>query len=305
VRGLRAAAELSVIAQQQRASGIAVIVPRATPAAALDAFLEGIGADQSLLEPMPVSELFVRTAGRLAENPLLQTRARPLPSLPARDPLAVALERRTAVRSLLLGGSRLSESTSAALDTASPDARATLLGIDALLAGAVDADRTPIARTSALSRATASLDTTIGQVRLTRSGRITLTARRQDVPLAIVNETGLAVTAVLEIESDNVEIEGATRVPERPGTARLQRPVVLTRRTTSAPVVIETRGPGSFSMVVRLRTLDGTVISSTRTILRSTAVSGLGTVLTGLALGLLGLWWFASMRRTRRERSAA
>ena len=69
---------------------------------------------------------------------------------------------------------------------------------------------------------------------------------------------------------------------------------------------MRTRTPGVVPVTVRVMSPDqGLLIATSKVTVRSTAVSGIGYVLTIGAAGFLVAWWFRHWRRTRRERQAA
>jgi hypothetical protein len=155
----------------------------------------------------------------------------------------------------------------------------------------------------ALSTIEAETYARIGTIHLTPTDGVTLTGRQQNVPIPIINDSGRPATVVLEVASDNVSIEGSIADPDRPGQLLVRRTIVIPARVHQEEFQVTTRGPGSFSMVLRLTTPSGLALSNVRYTLRSTAVSGLGKILTIGALMVLAVWWIRSTLRTRRLRS--
>ena len=143
----------------------------------------------------------------------------------------------------------------------------------------------------------------LAAVRLAIPERLTLTARKQNVPIVIRNDTGRPVRVTLEVSSDNVllrdEQSSGSQVPIR----ALRRVVEVPGRVEQPRIVVETRGPGSFSLLVRMRAADGYELSGDRYTLRSTLVGALGKVLTIGALTFLAMWWTRSIVRSRRKQA--
>ena len=71
-------------------------------------------------------------------------------------------------------------------------------------------------------------------------------------------------------------------------------------------IAVKVRTSGSFPVTVEVDTADGSMpLAVSRITIRSTVLSGLGILLTALAVGLLGVWWIVDHRRRRRQRDEA
>jgi hypothetical protein len=118
---------------------------------------------------------------------------------------------------------------------------------------------------------------------------ITLTARTGTVPLTIRNDTGEPVEVVLKFRSPKVELpDGATRR------------VTLAQQTTRLDVAVRTRSSGAFPFEVDVVSPDGELtLATTRYSVRSTAVSGVGLVLSIGAGLFLVVWWARHWRAAR------
>ena len=116
------------------------------------------------------------------------------------------------------------------------------------------------------------------------------------------NDTGRAVRVTLDVSSDNVVL----RDPAASGIAvrALRRRIDVRGRVEQSKIVVETRGPGSFSLLVRMRAGNGYELSGDRYTLRSTLVGALGKVLTIGALTFLAMWWTRSILRSHRRKAA-
>jgi hypothetical protein len=120
---------------------------------------------------------------------------------------------------------------------------------------------------------------------------ITLTARKGTVPLTIRNDTGGPLEVRLRFSSAKLELpEGDTRA------------VTLTEQTTRLDIAVRTRTSGAFPFTVDVTTPDGAVkLASTRYSVRSTAVSGVGLLLSIGAVLFLVIWWARHWREHRRS----
>ncbi len=125
---------------------------------------------------------------------------------------------------------------------------------------------------------------------------VTLTAREGRIPLTLRNRLARPVDVMVQLESSSrLEFPDGDRVPVRlrPGTRQLR-------------LRVRTRSPGDSPLTVRVLSPDGGLeVTSTRLVVRSTAVSGLGVGLSIGAAGFLVVWWARHWRRARRQRRAA
>lgn len=125
--------------------------------------------------------------------------------------------------------------------------------------------------------------------------RVTLTARRADVPLNFDNTFGQPVRIRVELESTKLRFpDGADVVVELPEGNSTQR------------FAVEARASGTFPMIVRVTSADGNLAlgAPIRVSVRSAVFSGVGATLTVGALAFLALWWGNHYRRARRARRA-
>jgi hypothetical protein len=130
----------------------------------------------------------------------------------------------------------------------------------------------------------------------TAARRVTLTARRANVPVSFVNTTGRPVRVRVQLASEKLLFpEGSEQVVEMPDG------------TSTEQFAVEARAYGTFTMTVSLASADGSVRIGppTRISVRSAGFSGSGAALTAGALLVLALWWGNHFRRTRRARRAA
>jgi Family of unknown function (DUF6049) len=122
------------------------------------------------------------------------------------------------------------------------------------------------------------------------STRVTLTARRGNIPITVRNDSAQPITVVLRLSSPKVDL------PQRSS-----EPFVLEPRRRSTQVLsVGTRTTGSFPIRVDVLTSDGAEgIAHGEVVLVSTAFNRVALVLSGGAAGFLLLWWRRGRRRTR------
>jgi hypothetical protein len=122
--------------------------------------------------------------------------------------------------------------------------------------------------------------------------RITLTSRSSEIPLNLTNNSGRPVTVRIVLESDQLEFPDGNVMTEtlQPGGTPIRIPV-------------RTRASGAFPLNITVTSPDGSVVlERTRFDIRSTAVSGVGVVLSIGAGLFLAIWWARHWRKTRRSR---
>lgn len=147
-------------------------------------------------------------------------------------------------------------------------------------------------RTAYLDGLAQQVDRELGRVRVPEGRTITLTARRGEIPVTVLSETGYPVRLDVRVTSDRLAFPDG-------GSRRLE----LARRNTTERFSVEARGSGAFPLRVRLFSPDGALlVGETRFTVRSTAFSGVGLVLSVGALGVLFAWWGRHATRSRRNR---
>jgi hypothetical protein len=138
------------------------------------------------------------------------------------------------------------------------------------------------------------IESTTG-IEIVQVDRITLTDRRNDLPLTIINKQPVPLNVELVLSAEKIRFpEGERRnLRLRPGENHIVIPVE-TLASGDARVTATLVAPGGL-----LELGSGTVD------IRSTAISGLGLIISVIALIVLGAWWIRTILRVRRNRAAA
>jgi hypothetical protein len=147
-------------------------------------------------------------------------------------------------------------------------------------------------RAAYVDRAEAELDTVAGAVSLPDQFRITLTTRSSTIPVNLTNNTERNLQVRVELDSDQLEFpDGDVLTPTLPPG------------TTHLDVRVRARTSGAFTLVVTVSSPDDTLVLDRSTFdIRSTAISGVGLLLSVGAGLFLAIWWGRHWRRTRRAR---
>lgn len=147
-------------------------------------------------------------------------------------------------------------------------------------------------RTAEVAAVLGDIQTMFDTVSIPTSDRVTLGARDAQFPLIITSTAEVPARVVVELSTT-----------DRLTIAEPRIEVVLTDEHTEIPVHLRSRVPGDTPLRVRVTTPDGAVLLSEGTYsVRSTAVSGVGLVLTVGAGMFLAVWWGRHIWRNRRPR---
>ncbi len=147
-------------------------------------------------------------------------------------------------------------------------------------------------RAAYVDHADAQLGAVVGSVTLQDEFRITLTTRSSTIPVTLTNNTEQDLRVRVELDSDQLEFpDGDVLTPKLPpGATRLE-------------VRVRTRTSGAFTLDVTVSTPDDTLVLDRSTFdIRSTAISGVGLLLSVGAGLFLAVWWGRHWIRTRRSR---
>ena len=234
------------------------------PLPAVDAFLRSL-SQPGAPQPVPLAAVSGGPALRLAERP--------------QQDLAPAAEVVDRIRRLL----EAYESSYVSRGTEP---------IDYLqrLAGALTVQRNPEDRLRALTLIVGQLEEDLGVIHIHDPQPVTLAARSSPIPLVIENRGADPRRVVLRFRGDRVlSADDGRRIVVQPGTS-------------SIDVEVEARSLGASPLEVTVWSGDESVLlSEARFEIRSTAVPGLGLLISLSALAMLGAWWVVDHRRRRRR----
>lgn len=137
-----------------------------------------------------------------------------------------------------------------------------------------------------------SLEQTYAAITTGSDDRITLGARNATIPLPVESSATEPLRVRVRLSSSN----------------RLELPhddfeVMIDPGRTTVSIPVRVRTSGDIPMQVQITTPDGAIVlDESRYTIRSTAVSGVGIILTVGAAGFLALWWGRHIWRSRRPR---
>jgi hypothetical protein len=255
------------------------------PAKTYDAMLDGLAdrGDSSnagaMVSPVSVDDLFRVTGvarGR-AGNPLVREYNAEVPGSLGDLPQRAASTRSTAA----------SYRTMLPADTAAADR----LDRQVLVSEAASLDAA--ASNAYLDGVTGFISEQFAGIVAPDNQRVTLTAEEGELPITVENSLDYEVLVEVSVTSVKLEFpEGNSRQVTLP-------PASSTRVT----VPVSSRTSGAFPVEVSVRTPDDQLrIASARFTVRSTAISGIGLILSISAGLFLLLWWGLHFRKTRRAK---
>ncbi len=268
--------------------GVVLRPPAGTPTApeALQVLLSSLGNNPLLVKPVTLDDFFeqVEPAKTTKGDPLLRRFTRPsvTPSHGS-DAAAETLQHDLEAVGTLVGSN----------DPAIALARRLSLVSDA---SALEPDSRRLYRANAQEQ----IDGITERIRVVDRGTFRLTDRKGTVPITLTNtEPGSPAKVRLHLESDKLDfLDGDAK---HPGV--FTRTIVLNKANTTLEVPVRYRTPGAFPLEIKVTTPDGRlVLVEGRFEVRSTAISGVGVILS-LGAGLfLMLWWARHWRSARRAK---
>jgi hypothetical protein len=287
----RTVAELAVLYNDQPAfnRGVALEVPSDVDARALATLLEALaervppgGDGRQIISPLTLDDLF-RTTEEATDDASTRTttlqrayEAQPPGSLGAYPAELADVERQ-------LDGFR----------SMVPELPQVTVPLDraVLLSGAIGMG--PDQRGDALGWVTSEVDAASQEVLAPLQEYVTLTSRSGNIPLNLENRLPYPVTVHVVVRSVRLDFPEGNVIPvELPAAA-----------TTRVEVGVTTRSSGSFPIEVSVRSPDEVLeLSTSRFTVRSTAISGIGLVLSIGAGVFLLVWWARHWRKVRRAR---
>ncbi|MDP1819416.1 MAG: DUF6049 family protein [Acidimicrobiales bacterium] len=275
----RVLAELTMLWLEQPNTARAVIVPigRGTDPSAATRILEGLQMP-TLFRTVPLDDVFREATpitdggGDRVARTLRPGAAATLTGADAAR-LRELRARRESVRSMVGEGSPM-------LDP-----------IDAGLLRATGSGLGTEARDVQLDRTSDAIDQVAGAITAQDRFTITLTAREGTVPLTIGNDSGETVDVRVRLVGPKLELPDGDTIDLR-----------LTAAVTRHEIAVRTRASGAIPLEVEVLSPDGgLVLATSRYSVRSTAVSGVGLVLSAGAGLFLVVWWARHWRQTRRS----
>ncbi len=190
---------------------------------------------------------------------------------------------------------RLTEAIVDSYATMVAPAEAPISPLRTLLLVAASSELDTEARTRYTTRVFDAVATGISGFEVLDASRITLATRGADVPITLRNAQSLPITVDFRVSSDKL------RFPDGE-----QQQLVLEPGLTELIIPVETAATGDTRITVTLTSPDGRLDLTTGAVdIRSTAVSGLGLVISVVAFMILGMWWLRTILRVRRQHRAA
>ena len=148
-------------------------------------------------------------------------------------------------------------------------------------------------RAAYVARADTELGLVSGAVDLPDEFRITLTSRSAEIPVQIANTSDQELQVRMKLDSDQLEFPDGDEIDVD----------LAANTTTRVPVPVRSRTSGAFSLDITVTSPDGSItLDETRFDVRSTAISGVGLVLSIGACLFLAVWWARHWRSARRSR---
>lgn len=275
----RVLAELAVLWFEQPGIGRAVVLPvdtsvRPEVVEGLLAGLAGGGPFRAtdLDDVFAAAEPLLQPGGGRVDRALVPRAPKPIGREVATD-LRATRSLLTSFRELLGGDSPRAESVA-----------------DQLLLAAAEG-LSDGARSAYIAAAQAGVQAVVGAVTVADRQTITLTARDGTIPMTLRNGAGLPVDVVVRLRSPKLEFPDGNTIP-----------LTLTEETTRLDIAVRARASGAFPVQVEVISPDGGIrLATLEYSVRSTAVAGVGVVLSVGAGIFLLVWWARHWRRTRRS----
>lgn len=271
---------------QRPGRGVVLVMPPGwTPDAELVAVTRAELAASPLLEPVTIDDWFAAVElerdGDSDGAPIVR---RLIPSAP---PDLGALP------SLLTSGQSQLDTLASFLPAGSraPEVR----GLDLRLAVMASSDLSAEERVPYVTQITERVDELKSAVARLDTETITLTSREATLTVTLENGLTEPVRTLVTLESSKLTI-----------TDRVREVLLEPGVPTALEFPVEARSTGSFGLTVSVGSPDGSILMrQARWTIRSTALSGVGWVLSIGGLVFLAGWWAAHARRDRRAERAA
>lgn len=162
------------------------------------------------------------------------------------------------------------------------------------LVGAMSRDFNPESRQQAVDQLVSNINASLDSISLPDPETVTLAAQNSVLTLTVENNAPGPRAVLLRFQSDKLSVDQNNLVIELPPGS------------STIDIDIETRSVGESPLEMLLLSPDEQHELARTTIqVRSTAIPGLGMLLSATALVFLLIWWGRSIIRTRRERGQA
>jgi hypothetical protein len=275
----RVLSEIAFIRLEQPSVARSLVLPlgNGVSAGVVQLLLEGLAAGRPFA-PMGLDEAFTHAVPLLdgGDNPT-DLALEPVTSTPIRS---LEAERLQATRSRLDTFGGLVGGESPLLE---PLARHLLL--------ATASGLTATERRAHIEAVDTAMATVTDAVSTPATFTLTLAARDGTVPLTIRNDSGHPLHVTVRLRSQKLDFPEGDTIDQ-----------VLTEESTRIDIPVRARASGAFPLQVDITTPDGQQsLSMTRYTVRSTAISGVGLVISVGAGLFLVVWWARHWRRTRRS----
>ncbi len=275
----RAVVELAVEARNLLINGAEIIDITNLDPVALDVLLEGIAASDQL-EIVSLEETFDQPFARGSNGAALSAR---LISDPAPDLTSVAAD-------LQLTRSTLDSYASMVAPAEAPIIPLRQL-LEASVSSSLQAEDVELFTSEvfdAISKGTQGITVIEG-------GRVTLASRTADLPLRIRNDQTLPITVDMFLSSEKLRFPNGDH-----------HTITIAPGDNTFTVTVEAITSGDARVTSTLTSPDGKLeLARGNVNIRSTAISGLGLIISLIALAILSTWWIRTILRVRRNRAAA
>ncbi len=292
LNGHLALADLAVLYNDEPgvSRGVALALDRGVDPATLAVLLDGLterapadGDGRAIVSPVTLDDLFrTTTTATTTSDGRTTNLIRPYLSAPP-SPLGAYPTQLRATSREVEGFRSLTEP--------SPGAALTL-DQSLLLSGGRELP--PDERTAILDDVSVQIESVTSEIVAPLQQFVTLTSQSGKIPLNLENRSPFPVRVHVVLDSDKLEFPDGDVVDT----------VLPAAATTRLDVQVTTRASGAFPLTVAVRSPDDILdITDTQFTVRSTAISGVGLVLSIGAGAFLLIWWARHFRKTRRARA--
>jgi len=267
--------------------GVVVIPPANwTPSSAfLDAFLAGL-ADSPVLSSVDLDSYFDSVPPAVVPGGGTLVRQLVVDDTSIRNQAAA----------LRANDQRAARAELDALARTLPDDSTIYPGLERLLLEVPSTDLTATQRDAWLAALNHGVRSIGNLIQLPGSRTVTMTARKGQLPITILSLSDEPLNVVLQVQSGALEFPGSTT------SGIVQYPLTLRKGTTIKVLTVRARTSGAFPLYVSVLTGDGSVpLIQTKMQVQSTALNGVGIILSVGAALFLVAWWGRHAWRARRD----